>query len=186
MKKYVVPAALAAFVCLMALLSPGKTPDARADDDDLNGEQTIFTFSVVSQAHKHPDTHQVVLSGAGKFSKKQVEGGGKFNHFIVGTTPPFTIVDQGAWKAKKFLSFTPTKPPTYGPFAAGILKMEVVLIPDGKPMVKGVTMEVVCNINAGGLQTGKAEGVTLDQLDGLTFAPSGTGITLFSPGANDD
>ena len=70
--------------------------------------------------------------------------------------------------------------------AAGILQMKVDLIPDGKPKIKGVTMEVVCNVGVGGLQTGKDEGVTLDNLDGLTFVPFGQGITFFSPGAEDD
>jgi hypothetical protein len=184
MKKYAVLAALAAFVCLMAFLNPGKAPQARADDGD---SQTTFTFVATGQATAGTQVHRVLLSGTGKFNKKNVEGGGKFNHFIVGTTPPFTIVDQGAWKAKKFLSFTPTKPPTYGQFAAGILKMEVELIPVGKPKVKGVTMEVVCNINAGGLQTGKDEGVTLSKLDGLTFEPvAGAALTAFNPGPGEN
>jgi hypothetical protein len=184
MKKYVVLATLAAFVCLMAFLSLGQTPDARADDDE--GAQTTFTFAVASQAKAGTTVHRVFLNGNGKFSKAQVKGGGKFTHFIVAATPPFPIVDQGAWKARRLLSFTPTKPPTYGAHAAGILQMKVDLIPDGKPKIKGVIMEVACNIGAGGLQTGEDEGVTLDKLDGLTFVPFGQGITFFSPGADDD
>jgi hypothetical protein len=185
MKKYSVLAVLAAFTCLMAFLSLGKTPDARADDDD-EGAQATFKFTVLSQAHKHPETHQVVLSGCGKFSKKNVEGGGRFTHWIVAAKTPFPVVDHGTWKAKKLLSFTPLTPPPYAEVIGGVLKMNVDLIPDGKPVIKGVTMTVVCNIPPAGKFTGQAEGVILDKLDGLTFVQSGTGVTQIEIPRDED
>jgi hypothetical protein len=187
MKKYVVLAALAAFVCLMAFLSLGKAPDARADDDDDEGAQTTFTFSVASRATAaDKKLHQVNLSGCGKFGKKNVGGGGRFNHIIVTATTPRPVVDHGAWKAKKLVSFKSITPTPYGNQLAGILTMKVDLIPDGGPVVKGVTMTVVCNVGAIPAFTGMDEGVTVE-LDGLTFKPfDGGGVTVLFTGADDD
>src|SRR5262249_38720357 len=119
------------------------------------------------------------------FNKKHVEGGGRFNHIIVAAKTPFPVVDHGAWKAKKLVSFKSITPTPYGNQLAGILTMKVNLMPDGGPVVKGVTMTVVCNIAAIPAVTGMEEGVTLDKRDGLTFEPF-TGITLFFTGADDD
>jgi hypothetical protein len=179
MKKYAVLAALAAFVCLMAFLNPGKAPDARADG---GGGQNKFFFSVLSQDKK--TGYQIVLSGCGKFSNKHVEGGGGFTEWNPVGKPPFPIISHGTYKAKKFLSFKETKGSPYGEQISGVLEMEVELSPVAKNKVKG-TMKVVCNVPAGTLFTGEDEGVTLTVSGGGTFAPTGTGVTLFNPGPGE-
>ena len=143
-------------------------------------EQTTFTFAVVDRQIGGPD--QVILSGHGTFSSDDVEGGGSFTHFSPSGGPPFPIVASGTWEARRFVSFTPFG--TYGAQESGILEMVVRFIPQGGPPVQ-LTMKVVCNVPAGGLFTGQAEGVTLSASGTPIFEPMGQGVTLFNPGAEE-
>jgi hypothetical protein len=138
------------------------------------GGQTTFSFVVVNT--QVGGTDQLILNGNGTFSSEEVQGGGSFTHFSPTGEPPSPIVDSGTWRAKRFISFTPVG--TYGAHGAGILQMDVDLIPDLGSPIPG-TLEVVCNIAAGGLATGKEEGVTLTLAEG-TFEPMGAGLTVFS------
>lgn len=143
--------------------------------------QTNFTFVAVVVRQGGGGSDTIILTGAGSFNPAQVQGGGSFTHFDPGTTPPFTIIGSGTWKAKRLLSFTPTSPPTYGAHAAGVLEMEVNLVPAGGGVIPA-TVKVVCNISPGGLFTGQAEGVTLTLPGSVVFGTVPGGTTIFSPG----
>ncbi len=173
-------AAFAALACLMS--GPALFNRVAADDE---GAQIKFFYAVRSQAGV--TTHHVALSGAGKFGKNDVVGGGGFTHFNQIGTKPFPIISHGTWRATKFLSFTEVLGSPYGEQIAGILEMEVELRPVGKNPSTAI-MKVVCNVGAAPLNTGEDEGTTLTSLDGLTFAPETPtfGITLFNPARSED
>lgn len=154
-----VPALLASF-----------TPTVRAD-----GTQVNFSFTVVSRT---PETDRIILTGDGQFNSAQVVGNGTFVHFLAGGPPPRPIQGAGTWKARRLVGFTFNG--TYGPGVSGILLMEVDLVPDGGGVIPA-TMRVVCNIGAGGLDTGSAEGVTLEIPGGGTFSPA-AGLTFMNTG----
>ena len=142
-----------------------------------------FYFAAVGFAAP-PD--RIILTGAGRYSSRDVHGGGNFTHFQATGSPPFPIVGSGRWIATELLSFTPTTPPGFGAHRGGILEMQVKLFPTGGSSISGVTMKVVCNIGPGGLSTGEEEGVTLT-VPGAPFGPFApsdppTGITAFVQG----
>jgi hypothetical protein len=143
-----------------------------------DGDQIEFTFAAQSHATIAGVSHQVTMAGDGKFNSSQVEGGGSFNHFKVVDGFPRPLLAAGTWKAKRLVSFHSIG--TFGVFAAGLLELEVELIREfPSPLVVPASLEVVCNIGAVPLSTGKDEGFTL-QAEGVSFEPSGVGITLFS------
>ena len=124
---------------------------------------------------------------------------GVFDHFRFIPPPPFPVVGTGTWKAKKFVSFTlaPVHPPSnpegrHGVLQAGILKMTADFHPQGGGRVKGVALEVVCNLGpAGANNPGKEEGVYITLPNGHEFEPTKpttTGVTVFSTndGSNDN
>ncbi len=143
-------------------------------------ETTDFAFVVVDRQVGGSDL--LILNGNGTISSDDIEGGGSFTHFRPGGRPPFPVVASGTWEATRLISFTPIG--TYGAHAAGILEMQVRLIPSGGSPVPA-TMRMVCNIGAGGLQTGEGEGVTLRVRSGSVFEPMDAGVTVFSLGAED-
>src|SRR5438105_4619205 len=118
-------AAFAALACLMS--GPALFNKVAADDE---GPHIKYFYAVRSQADK--TTHHVALSGAGKFGKNDVQGGGGFTHFNAVGMTPFPIISHGTWRAKKFLSFSEVPGSPYGEQIAGILKMEVEIRPVGK------------------------------------------------------
>jgi hypothetical protein len=157
------------------IISPGRLAD--------NDGDTRFFFEVVSGDGNTAD--RINLSGAGTFAIGRVTGGGSFTRFTPTGTAPFPIVDSGIWRANKFLSFTETPGSPYGQGISGILTMQVELRPLGKQPV-AATMQVVCNLGAGALDTGEDEGVKLALSDGTRFAPIGQGQTIFNLGHDDD
>lgn len=141
---------------------------------------TGFYFVVVSIA---ASPEAIILSGAGRFTDRSVNGRGGFTHFRAQGERPFSIVSTGLWVAREVLGFTSTTPATYGVNAGGVLDLGVRLRPVGGGAINA-TMRVVCNIGPGNLQTGHEEGVTLT-IPGApfgAFAPSmpPTGITAFT------
>jgi hypothetical protein len=145
---------------------------------DEGGDQIEFTFAAQSKATIAGETHQFTMSGDGKFNASQVEGGGSFNHFRVVDGLPRPLVAAGNWKAKRLVSWNSIG--TFGVFAAGILELDVDLIRElPSRQVVPAMLEIVCNIQAVPLLTGKDEGFALD-VNGVSFEPQGVGITLFS------
>jgi hypothetical protein len=148
------------------------------------GEGRGFNFVAVGFGS---GTDRLLISGNGTFEEDEVEGGGKFDHFIAGGTPPVPLVSTGTWKAKEFVNFklpTMTAPgnpnATHGVYQAGILTLIADFYPIGQPKVKGVQIEIVCNLTPAGASTpGKDEGVYLT-FDGVAFQPGGLGITVFT------
>lgn len=143
------------------------------------GPMNFFFISVVQDA----GGTILAMNGTGKFNPAQVEGHGSFTHINPSGTPPFPVIGSGTWKAKKLISFTPTSPPTYGAHAAGVLEMEIHLVPDGGSVIPA-TLTVVCNIPPASLFTGLPEGIVLTVPSlSATFGPAGpTNVTLFSTG----
>ena len=154
------------------------------------GEGKGFNFVVVGFGS---GTDRLLISGNGTFDEDGVEGGGKFDHFMATTSPPAPLVSTGTWKAKKFVSFvlpTMTAPSdpnaTHGVYQGGILTLIADFHPIGQPKVKGVQIEIVCNLGPAGASTpGKNEGVYLT-LDGMAFQPGGLGVTVFTLNEEDD
>jgi len=110
------------------------------------------------------------FNGNGKITHSKVVGGGRFN-IIIDTSPvPKTIVASGTWKAKSLRSFSLIG--TYGALAAGILEMNVDLVPDQGPAVEA-TLRIVCDLAAAGLDAGEEEGFVLD-IPGTQFSLGGT------------
>ncbi len=147
-------------------------------------DQTNFRFVSVSQASTIGGVqHRVNISGDGEIRPGQVIGDGSFNHFNNLSSPPKTLLAFGTWKTKRLISFD--KIGTWGALAAGVLKMEIHLIPVGGP-VTTATLEVVCNLPAGKLDTGLDEGATLT----IPGAPFGSftpvaGASIFTTGVEE-
>lgn len=135
------------------------------------------SFTLIANVLRVGGTDRILASGSGSFGSA-VQGGGSFTHFqptSAGT--PFPILGFGSWTADTFMSFTPTSPPDYGAHIAGVLEIDVTLLPEGGSPIPA-TMKVVCNIGAGNLSTGQPEGIVLT-IPGIgTFGPGG--LTLFS------
>ena len=110
------------------------------------------------------------FNGNGKITPSKVVGGGRFN-LVIDTSPvPKTIVASGTWKAKSLRSFSLIG--TYGELAAGILEINVDLVPDRGPVVEA-TLRLVCDLAAAGLDAGEEEGFVLD-IPGTPFTLGGT------------
>lgn len=154
---------------------------ASADDEETT---TGFIFAAVSNGPTIDGVvHTVVMDGAGMITPSNVEGGGAFDHLNNASTAGFPrpFFAQGTWKAKRLMSFDVRG--KYGLFTAGVLTMDVELMRElPSRLVVPATLEIVCNIPFVPIMTGKPEGFSLT-VDGLAFHPSGTGITLFPPGA---
>jgi len=138
---------------------------------------TGFTFAAQSQATIAGEVHRVNMSGNGRVGGNNVEGGGSFNHFKLTDGIPRPLVAAGKWRATRLVSFNPIG--TYSVFRAGILTMEIELISEIPSESRTpATLEVVCDLAAGGLNTGKDEGFALTA-SGVSYEPFGVGITLF-------
>jgi len=154
---------------------------AWGDDGDKSFHFVVLTIG--------PGKDRLLISGDGKFDEDgNIEGGGSFDHFQAVPPAPLPLVATGAWKARKFVSFTlptvtaPGDPDaTHGVFQGGVLELRAEFYPVGQPKVKDVMVEVVCNLGPAGASTpGKDEGVSVTFPDGTEFKPSGTGVTIFS------
>lgn len=123
------------------------------------------------------------ITGDGKITGPTVVGGGSFNISDTNSAVPRTLLSFGTWKAKRLVSFNLIG--TYGAFAAGILEMQVDLVPEGQA-VTPATLKQVCNIAAAGLFTGQDEGVTVSIPSASfgTFRPL-NGNTVFTTGVEE-
>jgi hypothetical protein len=175
----------------------GSVPLAGGEVLAADGKRKGYHFLVLSRDAGGTGPEGVIISGDGAFGSGDVTGGGLFDHFRFIPPPPLPIVGTGTWKAKKFVSFTlaPVHPPSnpegrHGVFQAGILKMTADFSPRGGGRVKGVALEVVCNLGpAGATNPGKEEGVTITLPDGHEFEPqkpTTLGVTAFSTSDRED
>lgn len=161
----------AAWACLPTLGHTLARP-ARADDDE--DKRTGFRFVSNSRtATVGGVRHTAQFNGDGRITRSEVEGGGVFNLYVDTSPVPKTIEASGTWKAKSLTSFTLIG--TYGAIAAGILQMDVHLVPNGGSVVEA-KLRVVCNIGAAGLNTSEEEGFVLD-IPGTPFTAGG----MFGP-----
>jgi hypothetical protein len=163
-----------------ALAVPGAAAaPAWADHEDESGA-TQFHFVVVSGVAGAPD--RLLITGDGEFFGGRARGGGTFDHFRAAGTPPLPLVAAGTWEARKVLGFTPLG--THGDFEGGTLTLRATFRPDGGTEIRGVIVEVVCNLGPAGTTTGKPEGVTFTfpAPVSLVFAPLNPtlGVTVFS------
>ncbi len=146
------------------------------------GSYTNFHFLAISQAIDGADVHNILMGGDGKITPGNVVGNGSFQHQLASAPGiPKPILGQGTWKAKRLLDWNELG--TYGIGVAGVLNMEVKLVPDNGSAFPAM-LEVVCNIPPADLFTGKPEGYVLDIGGPLgPFTPLGPpplGITWFT------
>jgi hypothetical protein len=166
-------AALAAF--------PALAESAWAHDDDFKRRR--FYFQAVSgQAATLTGGNSILMSGCGSFSQHSVRGGGEFVLFDGTKVPSPDFIATGSWRAARFLSFEEIG--TFGVAVAGILQMEIKLLPCDRPVITGATLKIVCNIGPAGLESEpfQQEGFTLTVPGLAPFSPftPPAGLTLFT------
>jgi hypothetical protein len=146
------------------------------------GVYTNFHFLALSRAFDGLDEHNILMGGHGKITPGNVVGNGSIQHTLVSAPgSPKPILGEGTWKATSLVSWDVLG--TYGIGVAGVLIMDINLVPDGGSPFPAL-LEVVCNIPPGGLFTGKPEGYVLD-IGGppgpfTPFGPPPLGITWFT------
>src|SRR5437867_584079 len=102
--------------------------------------------------------HLAQLNGDGLVAGAQVVAAGSFN-LVLDTSPvPKTIESSGTWKARRLIGVELIG--TYGALAAGMVDLEIDLVPSSGPVVPA-TLEIHCNLGAAGLFTGEEEGFIL-------------------------
>ena len=166
----------AGLATLPAILS--SLPRVVADSEE---NSPGYHFVVVSKTSTTPPD-LVALEGDGHVTHSKATGGGVFTHFVPTGSPPFPIRGAGTWKPERVVNFGLIG--TYGTLAAGILEMDVELVREiPSRAVIPAHMEVVCNLGPANLANdGLEEGVYVDvAVAGLSFAPFGTGVTVFTP-----
>lgn len=133
--------------------------------------------------------HRMLMGGCGHVTRGTVVANGSFQHQNASGAIPQAILGEGSWKAKRLKSFTLVG--THGKVGvAGVLLMDVLLIPEDGPKV-AAELEVVCNIPPAGLFTGKPEGYKLT-IPGAPFGPfeplgpPPLGITWFTNGVEQN
>ena len=170
-------AALAAFPALGGV--------AWAHDGDRGGRR--FYFQAVSgQAATISSGQSIIMSGCGSFGDRAVRGGGEFVHFDGTKIPSPDFIATGSWRATRFLSFQEIG--TWGVGVAGILEIKIKLIPCDRPVIRGASLVVVCNIGPAGLVTGRPEGFVLAVPGIEPFSPfhPELGLTFFSRPCHDE
>ena len=157
--------------------------DAAWADDERGRKRRRFYFQAVSgQAATISGGESIIMSGCGSFTKRRVHGGGEFVHFDGTKIPSPDFIATGSWRASRLLSFEQIG--TWGVGVAGILAMRIRLFPCDAPVIRGATLEIVCNIGPAGLVTDpfQQEGFTLT-VPGLApfraFTPN-LGLTFFT------
>jgi hypothetical protein len=167
-------AALAAF--------PALAEAAWAHDDDDFKRRRFYFQAVSGQAAKLTGGNSVLMSGCGSFSHRSVRGGGEFVLFDGTKVPSPDFIATGSWRAARFLSFEEIG--TFGVGVAGILQMEIKLLPCDGSVIAGATLKIVCNIGPAGLETEpfQQEGFTLTVPGLAPFSPftPPVGLTLFT------
>jgi hypothetical protein len=140
-----------------------------------------------------PATDRLLFQGDGGITgDNRAHGGGSFDHFQGVGNPPLPIVASGTWEATDVVSFTPSSA-HHGPFEGGVLRMHATFFPDGQAPIRGVLVEVYCNLGPIGFNTGHAEGVDVTfpgathpeftQTNAVTSPV--TGITIFTVPKSD-
>ena len=120
----------------------GVTGMARASDGQLHFTLVAANDEVVT----NDDKHMFVLSGSGTFSSYAVEGSGTYLYVDVATEVPKTILGAGTWEATKVLRWTPAEGgATYGRVHPGVLDLQIDIIPDQGPVIKGAWLRINCN-----------------------------------------
>jgi hypothetical protein len=167
-------AALAAF--------PALAEASWAHGDDGARRRRFYFQAVSGQAATLAGGESILMSGCGSFTERSARGGGEFVHFDGTKIPSPNFINTGSWRATRFVSFAEVG--TWGVGVAGILVMEVKLIPCDGPVVPGATLKIVCNIGPAGLETEpfQQEGFTLTVPGLAPFSPftPPVGLTFFS------
>lgn len=150
-------------------------------DASAEGGYTNFHFLALSEAVDGADVHNIIMGGHGKITPGNVVGNGSLSHQLVSAPGvPKPILGEGTWKATNLVSWDVLG--TYGIGVAGVLKMEIRIVPISGPTFPA-KLEVVCNIPPAGLFTGKPEGYVLEGGPIGPFTPLGPpplGITWFT------
>jgi hypothetical protein len=174
-------AALASFPALAGAAWAG-------DGDDDGGRRRFYFQAVSGQAATIGGGDSIIMSGCGSFGQRSVRGGGEFVHFDGTKIPSPDFIATGSWMATRFLSFEEIG--TFGVGVAGVLEMEIKLIPCEGPVVRSARLKIVCNIGPAGLETEpfQQEGFTLS-VPGLApfrpFTPP-IGLTFFARPCDDE
>jgi hypothetical protein len=152
---------------------------AEAGNDD--GRTRFYFVALSGQASTLTGGEAIAMSGCGDFDHG-VKGGGEFVHFDGRTIPSSHFIATGSWKAKRVLSFNEIG--TWGTLIAGILELEIDVLPCDKPPIEGATLKIVCNLSPAGLINNpfQQEGYTLTVPGLAPFAPftPNIGLTVFS------
>jgi hypothetical protein len=174
-------AALASFPALAGAAWAG-------DDDDDGGRRRFYFQAVSGQAATIGGGDSIIMSGCGSFGQRSVRGGGEFVHFDGTKIPSPDFIATGSWRATRFLSFEEIG--TFGVGVAGVLEMEIKLIPCEGPVVRGARLKIVCNIGPAGLETDpfQQEGFTLSVPGLAPFSPftPPIGLTFFTRPCDDE
>jgi hypothetical protein len=161
---------------------------AWADDDDDDGLKRFYFQAVSGQAAAINLGDSIIMSGCGSFSDRSVRGGGEFVHFDGKLIPSPRFKATGSWTATRFLTFSEVG--TWGVGVAGILEMQIKLLPCDGPVVRGATLKIVCNIGPAGLNTApfQQEGFTLSVPGLAPFSPftPNLGLTFFTRPCDDE
>src|SRR5919197_2231137 len=171
-------AALAAFPALGGV--------ARPDDDDERQGRRFYFQALSGQAATISGGESIVMSGCGSFGDHGARGGGEFVHFDGTKIPSPNFIATGSWRATRFVSFTEIG--TWGVGVSGILEMKIKLIPCDRPVIRGASLVVVCNIGPAGLTTGRPEGFVLTVPGVKPFSPfhPELGLTFFTRPCHED
>jgi hypothetical protein len=174
-------AALASFPALAG-------PAWGQDDDDDGGRRRFYFQAASGQAATIGGGESILMSGCGSFGARSVRGGGEFVHFDGRNIPSPDFIATGSWRATRFLSFEEIG--TFGVGVAGVLEMEIRLIPCEGPPVRGARLKIVCNIGVAGLETEpfQQEGFTLTVRGLAPFSPftPPLGLTFFTRPCEDE
>jgi hypothetical protein len=140
---------------------PALAESAWAHDDRGGGRRRFYFQSLSGQAPTLGGGEAIIMNGCGSFGRRSVRGGGEYVRFNGATTPSPDFIDTGSWKATRVLGFEEIG--TWGVGVAGILDLQIKLIPCDAPAIRGAILEIVCNIAPAGLLTSpfQQEGFTL-------------------------
>ena len=168
---------------------PALAGPAWAQDDDDGGGRNRFYFQAASgQAATIGGGESILMNGCGSFGHRSVRGGGEFVRFDGRQIPSPEVIATGSWRATRFLSFEEIG--TFGVGVAGVLEMEIKLIPCEGRVVRGARLKIVCNIGVAGLETVpfQQEGFTLTVPGLAPFSPftPPVGLTFFTRPCDDE
>jgi hypothetical protein len=166
---------------LASLPALAGTAWADGDDDDDGRRLRFYLVALSGVAPTITGGDSLAMAGRGSFTERNVRGFGDFVHFD-GTNfgTPDNVIATGKWRAKRFLSFEEVG--TWGVGVSGILRFEIELRPCEGAVIRGATLEIVCNLAPAGITTGGVEGFTLEVPGVATFRQfvPNIGLTLFT------